>query len=524
MSHKTSPHRSKFWRVVLAYLLILAISQWVRSQHDSNPLPADLENRATVALPGKPSQAKGNDFGFQDLPGPTANAPCLLLLHGSPMTAAGWQPLIDPLRQHFRVIIPDLNGSGASDSGITDFSPRDNAAHVQHLLNNRGVEHYHLAGFSTGGTTALHLAGQNPNRIRSLYLIAPLAIEELELVGDQTLNHAVYWAQKFYIWCGLNLIPHFGALDGRSINMNYAGHYHQLDPRKLEGVLSRIEQPVAVLHAKNDLIRPAAASKELARRIPQAELVLVPGGHEAPLSSPDTAEQIVKFINSVEQGIGKKRADSSAVRLAEANEPFSYERYRSDLRARVALMVLLLAIATLISEDITCITAGILAARGMLGFFPATLGCFLGILIGDVGLYLIGRIFGPKALRAPPLKWLIKEDQVRMSEQFFAKFGALLVIVTRWLPGMRIPTYVSAGVLRMPMATFLFFFILAALIWTPLLVGISTLVGGTLLSWLEKVEGFAPWILLGFIITIWVLAKMMMNRASRAFEKRSGSA
>ena len=70
---------------------------------------------------------------------------------------------------------------------------------------------------------------------------------------------------------------------------------------------------------------------------------------------------------------------------------------------------------------------------------------------------------------------------------------------------------------------FLFYFIIAAAIWTPMLVGISTLVGGRLISWLEKVEDFAPLILLAFIITVWIIAKVLMNRATRAFEHKMES-
>ena len=59
----------------------------------------------------------------------------------------------------------------------------------------------------------------------------------------------------------------------------------------------------------------------------------------------------------------------------------------------------ILAVAMQSSEDLTCIAAGVLVSDGFIGFPWAVLGCFLGILLGDVGLYLIGRVFGATALR-----------------------------------------------------------------------------------------------------------------------------
>jgi membrane protein DedA with SNARE-associated domain len=62
-------------------------------------------------------------------------------------------------------------------------------------------------------------------------------------------------------------------------------------------------------------------------------------------------------------------------------------------------ILVLLALATLVSEDLTCITAGALVASGRLALFPATAACFAGILTGDLLLYVSGRIVGPRLLQ-----------------------------------------------------------------------------------------------------------------------------
>ncbi len=53
-----------------------------------------------------------------------------------------------------------------------------------------------------------------------------------------------------------------------------------------------------------------------------------------------------------------------------------------------------LALATLVSEDLACITAGLLVSDGRAGFLLVTLACLVGIFVGDMMLFLIGKFVG----------------------------------------------------------------------------------------------------------------------------------
>lgn len=46
------------------------------------------------------------------------------------------------------------------------------------------------------------------------------------------------------------------------------------------------------------------------------------------------------------------------------------------------------------AEDPTCLAAGLLAAEGIIGFWWAALACTVGIFIGDMVLYALGRWLG----------------------------------------------------------------------------------------------------------------------------------
>lgn len=146
-----------------------------------------------------------------------------------------------------------------------------------------------------------------------------------------------------------------------------------------------------------------------------------------------------------------------------------------------------LAAATLASEDLACIAAGLLVATGRLDFWPATTACFAGIFAGDVLLMLAGRAMGAGALARWPLKGRISEPSLERARSWLRRRGVWVILASRFMPGTRLPVYFAAGALRMPVRTFAPFFALACALWTPLLVGAASVAGAAA----ERV--FAAW-------------------------------
>lgn len=148
-----------------------------------------------------------------------------------------------------------------------------------------------------------------------------------------------------------------------------------------------------------------------------------------------------------------------------------------------ALTVLwLLAASTFVSEDLTCVAAGVLAAQGSLSFAHAASGCLLGIYVGDLLLFLAGRFLGRAALAHAPLKWIVKQGDVERSSDWFERRGAAVILLSRFLPGTRVATYFAAGVLDTSLLKFALYFFVAAAIWTPMLVGLSALLGAEVIN------------------------------------------
>lgn len=158
----------------------------------------------------------------------------------------------------------------------------------------------------------------------------------------------------------------------------------------------------------------------------------------------------------------------------------------------LARACLALAAATLLSEDLTCLAAGALVAQERLAFAPAAGACFAGIFIGDVLLFLAGRWCGPRVLARAPLEWFLEPARVDEAARWLEKRGGVVILVSRFLPGARLPTYFASGALGISLARFTLWFALAGLVWTPAIVALAAGLGGGLERF-ELLRGRGAW-------------------------------
>src|SRR5262245_18623232 len=100
-------------------------------------------------------------------------------------------------------------------------------------------------------------------------------------------------------------------------------------------------------------------------------------------------------------------------------------------------------LATLLLEDVAAVGAGLLLATGGISWPTAFSACFLGIWMGDAGLYALARYGGRKWFERSSLRRFAAK--VTESELWFAKRGTPILIFSRLLPGARLPTYLAAG-------------------------------------------------------------------------------
>lgn len=137
-------------------------------------------------------------------------------------------------------------------------------------------------------------------------------------------------------------------------------------------------------------------------------------------------------------------------------------------------------VGTLISEDLTLITTALLMRENQVDVAAGLVGCFLGVFVGDVGLWGLGHLLSYELAH---LRWTRRW----FPTEKILRWGAWLeghawgtVFAARFIPGARLPTFVAAGFVGRHASRFVPPLLAANLIWTPVLIG-SVYFGGELI-------------------------------------------
>ncbi|HZU15812.1 MAG TPA: DedA family protein [Candidatus Dormibacteraeota bacterium] len=111
------------------------------------------------------------------------------------------------------------------------------------------------------------------------------------------------------------------------------------------------------------------------------------------------------------------------------------------------------------------ITAGVLAGLGQLSIVPLLPVAWTAAVLGDNVGYAIGLIGGRRLV----LRWgryvLVTPERLQTIEQFFGRHGGKVVLVARFLEGLRQLNGVVAGLSGMPWRRFLLFNAIGAALW-----------------------------------------------------------
>jgi 3-oxoadipate enol-lactonase len=99
----------------------------------------------------------------------------LLLIHGLGSSGADWAFQVAALERQFRVIVPDLPGSGHSLPPRDEYTIGGFAAALWKLMDHLQIARPNIVGFSLGGAVALEMAAQRASSVPRIGLINSLA-------------------------------------------------------------------------------------------------------------------------------------------------------------------------------------------------------------------------------------------------------------------------------------------------------------------------------------------------------------
>lgn len=518
--------RGLFW----AYVVLLAASSLVRWSTPAPPLPSDRLVQPVPAFRADGTRVADHTVEFAWLewsagelvysaPAPTSprassegpDAVPAILLHGSPGAASNFRAVGPLLSASRDIYAPDLPGFGASSRRIPDYSIEAHARYLLEWMDRQEIERAHLVGFSMGGGVALHMWEQAPERVASLVLLASIGVQEMELLGDYHLNHLLHAVQLAGIRAGKLLLPHFGALDHGMLDASYARNFYDTDQRPLRPLLERFEPPTLILHGARDPLVPKEAALEHARIVPQSELVMRPDSHFFIFQSGSgAAETLADFFARVDAGEAPTRSQATPQRIAAAQEPFRFDSVPPWGGLALLIVLVTIALATFVSEDLTLIGTGLLVAQQRVEYLPAASAAFVGIVVGDALLFWAGRAWGRRIVKRRPFSWWITPRAIRESSAWLRRRGAAVILITRVLPGTRLPTNVAAGILRTSAVRFITYFALAGVFWTFPVVWLVARLGEQFLPELEHWRWRLLWGLIVLGGVMWLVRMLVV--------------
>lgn len=151
----------------------------------------------------------------------------------------------------------------------------------------------------------------------------------------------------------------------------------------------------------------------------------------------------------------------------------SLERLLGRLSDEPVLQGIVAALCTFVLEDPTTVGCGLLVADGRMAFGTALAGLSVGIAVGDFGLYMLGRFVGGFLLR----RRILKEERLAGMKAWFDRNLVAAIFASRFVPGMRFPTYTGAGLLRASFRVFACVVIPASFLWTVILLKLTSELG-----------------------------------------------
>jgi pimeloyl-ACP methyl ester carboxylesterase len=263
--------------------------------------------------PGQPADKTVLVFGQMIHYFDTGSGPVVVLLHGLGSRKEDWLPVIEPLAQKYRLLIPDQIGFGRSDKPLLDYSIQTYVDFLNEYLRQLRVEKATLVGESLGGWIAALYAvelsgGAHLVPVEKLVLVDAAGLKQEKPIPD--LNPSSLAAMRgmmeavFYDTSWLNedalrkvFTDKLSVHDGytvRSVLSNPALPGERLDDR-----MANIKAPTLVVWGKEDKLLPIASGERYAAGIAGAKMVSFDKcGHVPPV------EKTEEFVGAVTAFLG----------------------------------------------------------------------------------------------------------------------------------------------------------------------------------------------------------------------------
>lgn len=254
----------------------------------------------------------------------------LVLLHGFTADKDHWTRVARFLTGEVRLIAPDLPGFGESSREATrEYSIANQLRWLDAFVTQLGLERFHLGGSSMGGNLAAVYAARYPDRVLSLWLLAPAGVatgnsSEMERLLARGAAHPLiptsrreFAATMDFVFSEQPFLPaairrHLARIAAERAPLRRQIFSDLLDAQQqrfepvLNPLLQRIDAPVLVLWGADDRVLHPSGAVALQAGLRDARAIVLPDrGHLPMLEVPEQSARLyVQFLN----GIGRDPA------------------------------------------------------------------------------------------------------------------------------------------------------------------------------------------------------------------------
>lgn len=191
----------------------------------------------------------------------------LLLLHGNGESHEYFVHQIEYFRKKYRVIAIDTRGHGRTPRGKAPFTIRQFSEDLRCFMDAHEIPKAHILGFSDGGNIAMIFALKYPDYV-----------DKLILNGANLYPGGVKPSVQLPIVIGYHVAGLFARISANAGKNAELLELMVKEPNLTAKELKRIRAKTLVIAGTKDMIKPEH-TQLIAKNIPDAKLVFVPGDH-----------------------------------------------------------------------------------------------------------------------------------------------------------------------------------------------------------------------------------------------------
>lgn len=170
-----------------------------------------------------------------------------------------------------------------------------------------------------------------------------------------------------------------------------------------------------------------------------------------------------------------------------------------------------------IPEDLPLIAAGVFAFREEANIFGLFATCYLGVVTGDILIFVIGRRWGSALFSSPWFKRKLSPRRLKRFKQGLERNRFFTIFLARHLFYLRMVTFIACGAVKMSYARFILADAIAALVSVPLMMTIGYTTWEHQEHLIENIE----WLLLGLLLGVGFL--LIRSQRSSKTKRRRGT-